>query len=355
MHENLLVRDLLPAQVSAQEVRRYKNFELLRLPSARGVVAFHASARGIEGDERLVVICEVGRFELEPHGDRFRAPALETAYLGAIQALRSARSRPGWRRLAWNRITLLVRPTVHMSREAMEGLARRLGPATLDLGLENVMLSGRFALDGEAARDMSVEWSNPIGMGPRVSYGRPLHRPVQPLSRYEQRVMVARRRRLFYPYELVRWLIARDSDGDVSAASFTELDLADGGLVVVDREPGEHVANLVVGRMSNRSRRFAQGIERVLIIGDATNTMGSLSEPECVRIIAAIDLAERESLPVEWVALSSGAKIAFDSGTENLDWTARVLRRIIEFTQRGGVIHVVVDGPCVGVSVVLER
>jgi acetyl-CoA carboxylase carboxyltransferase component len=37
-----------------------------------------------------------------------------------------------------------------------------------------------------------------------------------------------------------------------------------------------------------------------------------------------------------------------DSGTENLDATARVVRRIIEFTQAGGVIHVIVNGVNVG-------
>jgi hypothetical protein len=33
-----------------------------------------------------------------------------------------------------------------------------------------------------------------------------------------------------------------------------------------------------------------------------------------------------------------------DSGTENMDWIADVLRRIIEFTQQGGEINVVVTG-----------
>jgi len=37
-----------------------------------------------------------------------------------------------------------------------------------------------------------------------------------------------------------------------------------------------------------------------------------------------------------------------NSGTENLDWTARVLRRIVELTQRGGEINVIVDGINVG-------
>src|SRR5262249_6949472 len=63
---------------------------------------------------------------------------------------------------------------------------------------------------------------------------------------------------------------------------------------------------------------------------------------------AAIDLAERLGLPVEWAPISAGARIAMDSGTENLDATARVARRIVTFTQGGGVIHVVVHGVNVG-------
>ena len=37
-----------------------------------------------------------------------------------------------------------------------------------------------------------------------------------------------------------------------------------------------------------------------------------------------------------------------DSGTENLDATARVVRRIVTFTQAGGVIHLIVTGVNVG-------
>ena len=44
----------------------------------------------------------------------------------------------------------------------------------------------------------------------------------------------------------------------------------------------------------------------------------------------------------------SGARIAMDSGTENLDATARVVRRIVQFTQDGGTIHLIVPGVNVG-------
>jgi acetyl-CoA carboxylase carboxyltransferase component len=89
-------------------------------------------------------------------------------------------------------------------------------------------------------------------------------------------------------------------------------------------------------------------MQRVALLSDPTRALGSLAEPECTRIIAALDLAEELGVPVEWFALSAGAKIAMDSGTENMDWIAAVVRRIIEFTQRGGELNVVVTGINVG-------
>ena len=65
-------------------------------------------------------------------------------------------------------------------------------------------------------------------------------------------------------------------------------------------------------------------------------------------MIAALDLAEELGVPVEWFALSSGAKIAMDSGTENMDWVAAALKRIVRFTQDGGEINIVVSGINVG-------
>ena len=53
-------------------------------------------------------------------------------------------------------------------------------------------------------------------------------------------------------------------------------------------------------------------------------------------------------MPVEWFALSSGARISMTSGTENMDWVAAALKRIVEFTQAGGEINVVVAGINVG-------
>ena len=98
----------------------------------------------------------------------------------------------------------------------------------------------------------------------------------------------------------------------------------------------------------NRTERYPEGMQRVVLLGDPTRGLGSLAEPECSRVIAALDLAEELDVPVEWFALSSGARIAMDSGTENMDWVAAALRRIVGFTQAGGEINVVVTGINVG-------
>ena len=49
-------------------------------------------------------------------------------------------------------------------------------------------------------------------------------------------------------------------------------------------------------------------------------------------------------VPLEWFAVSSGAKVAMESGTENMDWIARVLRRLVEVTAAGGEVNIVVAG-----------
>jgi acetyl-CoA carboxylase carboxyltransferase component len=100
--------------------------------------------------------------------------------------------------------------------------------------------------------------------------------------------------------------------------------------------------------VSTPTVRYPEGMTRVALFGDPTKALGTVAEAECSRVIAAIDLAERMRVPVEWFALSSGATISMDSGTENMDWVARALRRIITFTQAGGEINVVVAGINVG-------
>jgi acetyl-CoA carboxylase carboxyltransferase component len=131
--------------------------------------------------------------------------------------------------------------------------------------------------------------------------------------------------------------------------TLVEHDLDDTGVLVpVDRPRGLNKAGIIAAVVTTPTPLHPEGITRVVLCGDPTKSLGSVSEPECLRVIAALDLAERMRVPVEWFALSSGARISMDSGTENMDWVAAALRRIVEFTQQGGEINVVVAGINVG-------
>jgi acetyl-CoA carboxylase carboxyltransferase component len=190
--------------------------------------------------------------------------------------------------------------------------------------------------------------SRPPGAGLTLRITDPPPQPLRELNSYTLKVIRARRRGAVYPYELIP-LITRSPDQDGAPGTFTEYDLDDTGAPVpVDRAPGLNTANLVLGVVSTPTKRYPEGIRRVVLLGDPTRALGALAEPECRRVLAAIELARRLHAPVEWFAISAGAKISMDSGTETMDWISRVLRGIIEFTQDGGEINVVVTGINVG-------
>ena len=196
---------------------------------------------------------------------------------------------------------------------------------------------------------MVIHVANPFGRGVEIRYSPPGPHAIRPLSEYLQRAVLMRRRGFRYPYEVLRTLAPESgSESMFPPGDFIEYDLDGDVLVPVDRPPGKNAANLVVGIIRNVTEKHPEGMRRVILLGDPSRNLGALAEPECRRINAALDLAEQRRLPVEWFALSSGARIAMDSGTENMDWIAAVLRRLIEFTQGGGEVNVVVAGINVG-------
>ena len=188
----------------------------------------------------------------------------------------------------------------------------------------------------------------------------PSDQPIQPHTEYQRRALRAKRLGVPYPYELIRMLTPpQGAPADFPAGDFAEYDLSEDGtpdgsgagadeLVPVSPPYGRNSAGIVTGVITSYTSLVPEGIRRVVILGDPTEGLGSLAEPECRRILAALALARRMRVPVEWFALSSGAKIAWDSGTENMDWIAAVLRGLIEFTQSGGEVNIVVTGINVG-------
>ena len=158
------------------------------------------------------------------------------------------------------------------------------------------------------------------------------------------------------PWAVIDELIGRGewAHAELASGAFVEHDLVVDlplgreVLAPVTRQRDHHESGVVVGVVSHVLRGHPDGVRRVWIAGDPRRSLGALTEAECRRINAAIDLAEREDLVVEWIAVSAGARISWDSGTENMDWCAEVARRIIEFTDVGGVINIVVAGVNVG-------
>jgi acetyl/propionyl-CoA carboxylase alpha subunit/acetyl-CoA carboxylase carboxyltransferase component len=348
--ERVEVRGLHPMMAERLELWRLSNFSLERLESAPDVYLFRLRAHENPRDERLVALAEVR--DVTPVRDddgRITAlPELERMVRLTFESMRSAQAgRPARQRLLWNRVLLYAWPPIDFHLAEANAIIARFARETAGLGLEQVMLRARMPVEN-GHRDRAMRIFNPAGRGVVVEVGDPPTRPLQPLDEGAQRVISARRRGTLHPAEIVK-VLAPQRPGTIPAGEFTEHDLDDAGeLVPVERLAATNRAGIVVGLIRNRTERYPEGMLRVALLGDPTRSLGSLAEPECRRIMAALDLAEQLGVPVEWFAVSSGAKIAMDSGTENMDWVAAALRRIVQFTQAGGEINIVVTGINVG-------
>lgn len=115
------------------------------------------------------------------------------------------------------------------------------------------------------------------------------------------------------------------------------------------RPSGENQAGVVIGIQSDHLG-IAMPVRRMVIMGDLTHeSKGSLSANECARINAAIRLAAREKIPVDWYTASSGAEIHEERGVEGLDATASTVREIVRNAHSLGVpINMVVSDYNIG-------
>ena len=343
MAEERLIRGLHPYIAQRMQLERLRKFDLTRLPSAdEEVYLFQCVARENPSDDRLVAFAQVRDLtELRDHDGRLVAlPTTEDAVAACLDSIRRARAlQPSKTRFNTNRIVIYVWPPSGLTRAEMEMIAGRVRPTTAGAGLEEILFIAR-------QRDRATGQLTKVGIritfdatgGAELTVGEPPIDAIEPLDDYRLKVLRASSRNTVYPYELTRLL------GD-----FVEYDLDETHtLVPVDRPKGRNSAAIVAGVVSTKTARHPQGISRVILLGDPTKALGALSEPECRRVIAALDLAERMQVPLEWYALSAGARISMTSGTENMDWVAAALKRIVEFTQDGGEINIVVAGINVG-------
>jgi acetyl/propionyl-CoA carboxylase alpha subunit/acetyl-CoA carboxylase carboxyltransferase component len=354
--EEAILRGIHPMMAARLHLWRLSNFNIERLPSVEDVYVLHAVARDNLKDERLIASAEVR--DVTPVRDEagrvVQLPHLERMLSEALASIRIFQSRrPANRRLHWNRILLYVWEPLNLDRDELRDLARRLLPSTEGLGLEQVAVRVRIPsrTTGEL-RDMIVRISSPAGRGLLITY-RPAGglQPIRPLTEYDQKVVRMRQRGFIYPYEIIRMLTPepQHTRAEFPPGDFVEHDLDSvGRLVPVSRPHGQNEANIITGVIRNFTSKYAEGMTRVILLGDPSKDLGALAEPECRRIIAALDLAERMRVPLEWFPISAGAKISMNSGVENMDWIARVLRRLVEFTQAGGEVNLLIHGINVG-------
>ncbi|MGZ3621670.1 MAG: carboxyl transferase domain-containing protein [Ktedonobacteraceae bacterium] len=353
--EDHLYRRLHPMMGERHHIWRLSNFQIERLPSAEDVYLFHGIARTNPKDERLFALAEVR--DMTPLRDNsgkiIQIPHLERMLMEALEGIRLYQSQlPTDKRLPWNRVLLYVWPPLHLLTEEFLQLMRKLWPATEGLGLERIVVHAKIPAPrtGEL-RSRMLHISNPGGQELVLRESEPIETPIATLSEYRQKVVQLRKRGLVYPYEIIEMLTPEPETTStrIPPGTFTEYDLnEDNHLKPVDRPYGKNETGIVVGIICNFTSKYPEGMTRVILLGDPSHSMGAVAEQECRRIIEALNLAEQLKVPLEWFALSAGARISMESGTENMDWVARTLRRIIEFTQKGFEINIVVNGINVG-------
>ena len=301
---------------------RLRDFRITRLEAPEDVLLYHCVAPDNDSDQRLVALSQVRELAVvrDAEGHVTSLPQAERALMNCLEAIRRARAARGstGSRLDMNHVFLHIWPVIDAPLDELTTLQRTIAPLTAGAGIEEILAAGHASWPPTAGRTASRSGSptSPApASSPRSSARRPSGSRRSTTTR--RRSCASRRRGTSYPYELLPMLTG-------PGGSFSEHDLDDTGALV----PVERPARAQQGRARRRRRphtrppRHPEGITRVVLLGDPTRALGAVAEAECARVIAALDLAEQLSVPVEWFALSAGARISMDSGTENMDWVA---------------------------------
>ena len=344
--EDDLTRGVHPMVGRRLNLWRLRNFHVTRVEAPEDVLLYDCVARENPADRRLVALAQVRQMSVvrDESGTVTALPHAERAVENCLESIRRARVARGsaGAKLDMNHVWVHVWPVVDVDEIGLTALGTKISPLTDGAGIEEVVAEGRVAVPGGDPLPVAVRFGAQPGAGVVSSVEEPPTELLSPLDDYASKVVRSRRRGLVYPYELSAVLTG-------PGGSLVEYDLDDTGqLVPVDRPRGLNKAGILAAVVTTPTPLHPEGVTRVVLCGDPTKSLGSVAEQECLRVIAALDLAERMQVPVEWFALSAGARISMDSGTENMDWVAKALRRIVEFTQDGGEINVVVAGINVG-------
>ena len=356
--EHRLARGFSPLEFRELRVARLQNFNNNILYRSSTVTLLESTAKDNPKEKRLFALASFSDPKPVWNKDRSidRMIMFENAFMDAVFAMRAVQAKYRFR-LQWNRIILHNRSVQGLDLNQLREYGQKIMPQTRDLGLEKMVVYTRRKV-GSSKRVEEIELmiSN-ISQEKFTMEGRkPKTTPLVPYDDYTSKIVRARQRNMVYPYELIKMITVSGfplyegfprgefEEYDIKIAS----NLKQRTVSVKKREYGENNSNVVFGIIKHPYSTHKTILERVIILSDPTKDLGSLAEPECRRVIAALDLAEKKKIPVEWLPISSGAKIDMKTGTENLDWTATALERIIRFTQNGGEINVIIAGVNVG-------
>ena len=343
--EERVIRGMHPLTGQRLDLWRLKNFNGTRVPAAEGTYVFHLVAPNNPSDERLVALAEVR--DVTPVRDADGAvvsfPVAERVLAACLESIRRAQAgHSGRNPLQNNAIFLHVWPPVEVPVSDLGRFARDTAPLTLGTGLSEITVLARLRQRDSSLKDVALRFAFQAGAGVSVTVSDPPTEPLAVLDDYALKVQRSAARSAAYPYEIVPLLTGANG-------SFTEYDFRDDNTFgPVDRPAGQNKAGVVAGLVTTPSDRYPEGMTRVVLMGDPTKALGTVAVAECAIIAEAVKLAGEKGLPVEWFTLSSGAKISMDSGTENMDGVARALREIVNFTQGGGEINIIVSGINVG-------
>ncbi len=308
--EDKLFRGIHPVMADRLHLWRLKNFKIERLPSVEDVYLLHAVAIENPKDERLFACAEVR--DLTPVRDEegrivaAAAPGTDVRRgAGGYPAVSDAASSAGAPVLEPGLSLRLAASDV--KPDEMNDIVHQAGAGDRGLGLEQVVVRGTHAQSARPASCATCCCASRIPAAPGLLMTlRPATKlqPLKPLAEYDQKVVKMRQRGLIYPYEIVKMLTPspQDTRAEFPAGDFLEYDLD------AEEQPGRRWIGLTArtkptsssGVIRNFTPKYPEGMTRVLLLGDPSKDMGALAEPECRRIIAALDLAREKGVPLEW-------------------------------------------------------
>jgi acetyl/propionyl-CoA carboxylase alpha subunit/acetyl-CoA carboxylase carboxyltransferase component len=352
-----LARGFSPLEYRELKVCRLKHFDHRILYRSATVTLLESTAKANPKEKRLFALAAFSdpKPVMNKHKSIDRMVLFENAFMDAVFAMRAVQAKYKFR-LQWNRIILHNRSVQDLSLTQLRKYGQKILPHTHDLGLEKITIYTRRLSPNGRPEDLELIVSNISEEKFTLESRQPKTTPLELYDDYTGKIVRARQRKIVYPYEFIKMITVAGVPmyEGFPRGEFEEYDIkisANGRQRCVSakkRPYGQNESNVVFGIIRHPHPGYKMSMERVILLSDPTKDLGSLAEPECRRVIAALDLADKKKIPVEWLPVSSGAKIDMDTGTENLDWTATALQRIIRFTQSGGEINVIVPGVNVG-------